>query len=542
MTDEDFPRGGELSSPGRVVRSSALVGLGTALSRVTGFVRLAAIAYAVGFTRLTDTYNLANTTPNIVYELILGGVLSAPLVRIFVEHLEDDDDDATSVVVTVAAAALAAVTVAGILAAPWIVRLYTIRLDGAEAAAQDEVATALLRLFMPQMLFYGLTAVGTAILHARRSFAVPALVPTLNNVIVSGMFFALPHVAGKTPDLEGVRDDTGLILLLGLGTTAGIVVMTLALWPALRRAGVRLKPVFDWRHPAVATVVRLSGWTVGYAVANQLALWVVLVLANGQAGGVAAYQGAFVFFQLPHGLFAVSLMTTVAPDLASTARRGDLEAFRERLAFGLRLMVLVVLPAAVGYLVLARPVVSALLERGAFSGASAELTGDVLQAFALGLVPFSLYLFALRAFVVGLRDTRTPFLINAGENALNIVLALALYPSLGVQGLALAYALSYGVAAVGALALLGRRCGGLGLRSSVASYGRVGASVTVMALAVLLASRAVGSDVGPGAVTRTGVGVLTGSAVYVGILLAIRAPELAGLRTRASGRPPTRDV
>ncbi|MBI2168469.1 MAG: murein biosynthesis integral membrane protein MurJ [Actinobacteria bacterium] len=523
-----------MSGAGRVVRSTLVVGVGTALSRVTGFVRLAAIAYAIGFTRLTDTYNLANTTPNIVYELILGGVLTAPLVRVFVDHLEDDDDEATSVVVTLAAAALSAVTVAGVLAAPWIVRLYTLRLEGADAIAQEEVATALLRLFMPQMLFYGLTAVATALLNARRSFAAPAFAPVLNNVVVASLFFALPSLADGDLSLGSVRGDTGLVLLLGLGTTAGIVTMTLALWPALRRAGVRVRPRLDLRHPAVAGLLRLSGWTAGYAVTNQLALWVVLVLANEYAGGVAAYQGAFVFFQLPHGLVAVSLMTTVAPDLATAARRADFDAFRSRFALGLRLLVLVVLPAVGGYLLLARPIVAALLERGAFSGASAEVTGDVLQAFAVGLLPFSVYLYALRAFVVGLRDTRTPFVLNAFENALNVGLALVLEPRLGIHGLALAYGIAYVVASVVALAVLSRRAGSLGLAAVAPTLGRAIIATAALAVAVALVAASVGTDTGSGALTRTIGGVAAGGLTYVIALWALRTPELRrGLVRRA---------
>lgn len=517
-----------------LVKASGVVALGTALSRLTGFVRLAAIAYAIGFTRLTDTYNLANTTPNIVYELILGGILSATLVPIFVEYLERDDEEATATVATVAAAALVAFTVAGVLAAPFLVRLYTLRLEGAEAAAQGDVATALLRLFMPQMLFYGLTALATAVLHARRSFAIPAFAPILNNLVVAAVFFALPSVAGRTPDLAGVRDDTGLLLLLGLGTTGGIVAMTLALWPALRRTGVRLRGRLDWRHPAVRRVLRLSGWTAGYVVSNQIALWVVLVLANAHEGGVSAYQGAFVFFQLPHGLFAVSLMTAVVPDLSSLASRGDLAGYRERFTLGLRLMGMVVLPAAVGYVMLARPIVSALLERGAFSGASAELTGDVLALFAAGLVPFSVYLYALRGFYA-LGDTRTPFLLNAGENGLNLVLAFALEPVLGVQGLALAYSVAYAVAAGAALTALWRRVGGPApaLRRDLgAALARAAAGCGAMAVTVLGVSQVLGAATGPGAVTRTVAGVAAGGAVYAGVLVALRTTELPSLRGR----------
>ncbi|MGH9285941.1 MAG: lipid II flippase MurJ, partial [Acidimicrobiales bacterium] len=259
-----------------IVRSSAPVAIGTALSRLTGFLRLAAMAYAIGFTRLTDTYNLANTTPNIVYELLLGGVLSATLVPVFVDHRDRDDDEATSAVVTVAAVVLVVLTVIGILAAPAIVRLYTLRVEGAAAEAQQELASALLRLFMPQMLFYGLVAMASALLHAHRRFAAPAFVPVLNNLVVTAVFLSLPRLVDGTPTLEGVRQDRGLVLLLGLGTTAGIVAMALALLPALRRTGVRLRPVFSWRHPAVRKVVALSGWTAGYVASNQLALWVVL--------------------------------------------------------------------------------------------------------------------------------------------------------------------------------------------------------------------------------------------------------------------------
>jgi len=522
-------------APGRgVVRSSAPVALGTALSRLTGFLRLAAMAYAIGFTRLTDTYNLANTTPNIVYELLLGGVLSATLVPVFVDHRDRDDDEATSAVITVAAVVLLVLTVVGILAAPAIVRLYTLRVEGAAAEAQQEVAAALLRLLMPQMLFYGLVAMASALLHAHRRFAAPAFVPILNNLVVTAVFLSLPRIVEGTPTLDQVRGDAGLILLLGLGTTAGIATMGLALLPALRRTGVRLRPVFSWRHPAVRKVLALSGWTAGYVASNQLALWVVLVLANDLAGGVSSYQGAFVFFQLPHGLVAVSLMTTIAPDLAGAAGRGDLAGFRDRFDLGVRLMILAILPAAAGYLVLSRPVVGFLLERGALSGASAQLTADCLAAFALGLVPFSLYLYALRGFYA-LHDTRTPFLLNVLENGINIGLALVLSRWLDVRGLALAYAGAYGVAAVAAVTVLGRRTGGH-LGGSAIALARPLMAAAAMAVAVRLAVTALPDTTSDGAVVA--VGVLLGAATYAAALAALGVSEAGELlaRLRRRGR------
>ena len=247
-----------MSSTERAVRSSIPVAVGTALSRLTGLARLAAMAYALGFDRLADTYNLANTTPNIVYELLLGGVLSATLVPIFVDFREKGDDEATSAVVTMVALALVLLTGLGIIVAPAVVHLYSLRLSDATAAAQQQVATDLLRMFMPQMLFYGITAIATALLNAHRRFAAPAVTPVFNNLLVTAIFLALPHLAEGPLTLESVRHDTGTLLLLGLGTTAGIVAMALPLIPAVFRAGIRLRPVFKLRHPAVIKVLRLS--------------------------------------------------------------------------------------------------------------------------------------------------------------------------------------------------------------------------------------------------------------------------------------------
>src|SRR5438477_467990 len=200
-------------------------------------VRLAAMAYALGFDRLADSYNLANTTPNIVYELLLGGVLSATLVPIFVEHREKGDDEATSAVVTVVGVALVLLTGLGIIIAPAVVRLYSLRLSGATAAAQQHVATDLLRMFMPQMLFYGITAIATALLNAHRRFAAPAVTPVFNNLLVTAIFLAVPHLVRGHLTLESVEHDPGTLLLLGLGTTAGIAARALPLWPAVRPAG-----------------------------------------------------------------------------------------------------------------------------------------------------------------------------------------------------------------------------------------------------------------------------------------------------------------
>ncbi|MBL8778548.1 MAG: murein biosynthesis integral membrane protein MurJ [Acidimicrobiales bacterium] len=543
MSNTGPERPGEAAATGRLVKSSAVVGVGTGLSRLSGLLRVGALTYALGATTLSDAYNLANTTPNIVYELILGGILSATLVPIFVDHLEHDDEEGTSTVVTVAVVSLAVLTLMAMLAAPLIIHIYALRLPTDEAAAQAEVAVPLLRLFLPQIFFYGLMSLGTALLNARRSFFAPAYAPILNNVVVIAMLVGFAVVAGSSPSLDQVQGDTSLLLLLGVGTTAGIVAMTVALWPAIRRAGIRLRFRFDLRHPSVRKVAGLSGWTLGYAACNQVALFVVLALATGEgAGAVSAYTYAFIFFQLPHGLLAVSIMTTFLPDLSAFAARLDFAGFRDRFGLGLRLLILVILPAAVGYVLLARPVIAALLERGAFGDTSGDLTAEVLAAMALGLVGFSVYLFVLRGFYA-LKDTRTPFLLNLFENAVNIALAFALVGRFGAQGLALAYAAAYSAAGLLAVFVLRRRIGGLDGRRTLSAIGRMAVAAVVMAVAVLLARELIGSNEGLGAVARTTAGVVVGAAVYLGALYALRLQELhelvARFRRRGAGNAAT---
>ncbi|MCL6641262.1 MAG: murein biosynthesis integral membrane protein MurJ, partial [Candidatus Rokubacteria bacterium] len=355
--------------------------------------------------------------------------------------------------------------VAAIVLAPWIARLYAIEATGGTREAQLEVMTFLIRCFAPQIVFYGFTALATALLNAQRRFVAAAFAPVCNNIVVITTLLAFTQVAEgpreSWEDVATIRGDAGMLALLGIGTTAGIAAMALVLVPAVAHTGTRLRFVLEWRNAAVVRVVRLSGWTVGYVVANQLTLLFVLVLATtGESGDVSAYQYAFMFFQLPHGLFAVSIMTAVTPELSSHAAAGARAEFRDEFGRGLRLLLLVSLPSAAALAVLAQPAV-AVLVRGPFDASDAAVTADVLQAFALGLAPFSVYLFALRAFYAH-QDTRTPFFLNCFENAVNVVAALALFPALGVRGLALAYAVAYLVAAGATLAVVGRRFGGIG--------------------------------------------------------------------------------
>lgn len=513
-----------------LLRANVAVALGTATSRLTGLLRLTALAYAVGVNPLANAYNRANSTPNILYELILGGILAATLVPVFTRAFDRDDDDAVSAVVSVAALVLGVLTVVATLAAPWIIAAYTPAGTGED---EREASTLLAYLFLPQILFYGLMAIGSAVLNARRHFFAPAWAPVLNNLVViaSLIAFAAWFGFGVTP--EEALDDRKALWLLGVGTTAGIATMALVLVPALRRAGVHLRFRPEWRHPSVLEVLRLSGWTIGYVAANQVALLVVYRLAGS---GLSSYQYAFIFFQLPHGLLAVSLMTTFAPDLASAWGRDDRQAYAERAALGLRLTALLVLPAGIGMAILARPIVG-LLQRGSFDAEAAAGTATVLAAFALGLFGFSSYLFVLRCFyAVG--DTRTPFLVNLVENGLNIALAVPLVDQWGTSGLAAAFAVAYLVSAGLALGVLARRVPELALPPLLLALARVGLAAAAMAAAVGLVAVVLDGREGWGALVEVAAGTAVGVVVYGLALVVLRVPDMAELRRRLARRRP----
>src|SRR4051794_20098793 len=174
--------------PPSLGRSAVVMAIGTTLSRVTGLGRLVAMAYALGVTesRLADSYNIANTMPNVIYELILGGVLTSVFIPVLVEELrkrrDDDAWDSVSALVTTSIVVVVALSVVGVVAAPWIIRLFTFRLSGAERAEQQALATFFLRFFAPQIAFYGIAAIAGGLLNAHDRFAVPMFAPILNNV------------------------------------------------------------------------------------------------------------------------------------------------------------------------------------------------------------------------------------------------------------------------------------------------------------------------------------------------------------------------
>ena len=515
----------------RLLRANLVVASGTMVSRATGLVRTSLVLVLLAKS-LGDAYLGANNTPNMIYELILGGILTASLVPLFTDDLErGDGQHATSAIISVAVLALLAVTALGFLAGPALILLFS---TGSTAALRDDyvsVGVPLALLFAPQIFFYGLMAVWSALLNARHRFLAAAWAPVLNNLIaIATLWYAHTLVEGK-PSLADALDDRRIIWVLGIGTTAGIATMALSLYPALRRSGFRFRWSPDRRHPAVRRAVRLSAWTLGYVIANQVAAVVIQILAKPASGDVTRYQTAFQFFQLPHALLAVSIMVTFEPLLGRADARGDLGDYNRQLLLGFRLIALLIIPAAVGYVALPKGLDARTFEvEGELLTRAFSITG-VVAAFAVGLPGFSTYLYALRGFYAK-KNTKIPFAINCIENAINVALAIVFVRLWGVVGLALAFGLAYDLAAVIAVVSLSRHSPGFDWRGLASTWLRLLVAGGIMGgfvygVVVLLAP---GSALALVPVLAAGIAV--GAIVYFALIYVLGVPGISDLMAR----------
>ncbi|KPI00753.1 integral membrane protein MviN [Actinobacteria bacterium OV450] len=433
-----------------VLRSGALMAAGSIVSRATGFVRSAVVVAALGTGLLGDGYAVANTVPNILYMLLIGGALNAvfvpELVRAAKEH-EDGGAAYTDRLLTACTAALVVLTAVAVLAAPLIVSAYT-----PYTGSQASTTVALARYCLPQILFYGLFTLLGQVLNARGRFGAMMWTPVLNNVVIIGVFGLFLHVSHGAADGLTAADTR----LLGLGTTAGIVIQALALVPSLRSARFRWRPRFDWRGQGLARPLRNAGWLVMLVFTNQIGYWVVTRLSTatghraveaGLAGGAGytAYSNAYQLWIVPQGIITVSLVTALMPRMSSAAAEGDLGGVRRDVSYALRSSAALVVPAAALFAALAPWIMGSVFGYGRTGAADIEVMAGMLVAFAPGLIAFSGQYVLSRAFYA-LSDTRTPFFLNLVIAGLNAGLSAAAYvllpPRWAVTGMAGAYSVA----------------------------------------------------------------------------------------------------
>ena len=519
--------------PQALSTAATYAAIGTGASRLTGLLRIVALAWALGQSPLADAFNLANTAPNMLYDIVLGGILSATFIPVFIDHLsnrsEDDAYRSISAVLTASVLVLAVTSAVAWLLAPFIITALT-GLDTsahahqlARVVAERVVATTLLRWFVIQIAAYGCFALATALLNTRRRFVAPAWGPIVNNIVCIAVLVWFGNWTHNGATLDSVSTHRDQLVLLGLGTSLGVVLQFVSLLPSLRAARLgRLTWRWDPHDAALRTVVRLSGWTFGFVMANQIALFVVTLLAGTAPGSdpVSSYTYAYAFLQMPYGIVAVTIMSVVTPDLSERWATGQKDAFVARLATGMRAMLALIIPAAIGLLLLAKPAVALLLGHGHSTAAQTGTTGAALALFAVGLPGFCAYLYVVRVLQT-MQRTKVAFFLYVIENAVNVALAVLLVHPLGVRGLALSLSVAYTVGALLGLGLLRRWFGRLGTGATWSPLRRVGVASVAMGVVVLVVSNLSGATHGVALLARVLGAVMAGLGVYAAVAIML---------------------
>ncbi len=456
----------------KIAKAAGIVGSATLLSRIFGFIRDMVVAQLFGAGMATDAFFVAFRIPNLLRRLVGEGSLTVAFIPVYTEYLgqrsKKESDDLVYSSFSVLTLILLGLTAVGIVFSPWIV---TIMAYGFSAEPEKFRLTVLLnRLLFPYIFFIGLVAWGMAVLNSLKHFVAPALAPVLLNIsmitcalLLSG-FFEQP------------------ILSLALGVLLGGLAQFLFQIPFMRRRGVFLRFVFHFSHPGVRRVgVLMAPSILGLAV-TQINVIVNTFLASYlPEGSVSFLYYADRLLEFPMGVFAIAIATAVLPALSEEAARNDLEGVKETLSFALRLTFFVILPAMVGLIVLRRPILNLLFQRGAFNAFSTEMTSQALLCYALGLVAFAGVRIIVPAFY-SLQDTRTPVKVAFWTLLVNAGLGWWLMFPLQHAGLALATSLAAWINFSVLAVLLRKKIGPLGARRILLSFGKNSGASALMGI------------------------------------------------------------
>lgn len=443
-------------------------------SRVLGLVRDTVMAYLFGAGGQMDAYNVAFRFPNLVRDLFAEGAMSAAFVPTFTRHLSPDSRERAwrlgNLVITALLGATSILVLLGIVFAQPLTTFFA----GAYAAVPGklELTTQLTRVMFPFLTLVAVAAAFMGMLNALHRFFVPALSPALFNV---GSILT-------TIALVPVMPMVGLpaIMAPAIGVLVGGLGQVVAQWPLLRREGFRFRPVIDFKDPGLREVLALMGPGVLGLAAVQINILVNTSLATRAGDGPASWLNyAFRLMYLPIGLFGVSIATAALPSLSRHAARDDVHEVRQTISHGLRLMLMLNVPATVGLVALATPIVGMIFERGRFSAADTAATAAALAFYAPGLIGYSAVKIAAPSFYA-LRDSRTPALVSMATVAVNVVLNITLARLIGYKGLALGTALAALFNAGSLLYVLRRRLGGLDERAITTALGKIALASLVM--------------------------------------------------------------
>jgi putative peptidoglycan lipid II flippase len=533
--DQSLATTAEPSSPapaaaeaaGGIARAAGILALGSIGSRVLGLVREQIIAYKFGAGGWVSAFGIAAQIPNTIYDLLVGGMLSAALVPVFTQVAEQEGEEALwalfSRVASLVTVVLGAIVLLLEALAPQVAWL----LGGGFGPDLLAVLTQMVRVIAPATLFFGLSGVVTGLLYTFKRFTFPTLGGALYNL---GIIVAVPLLAGQV---------TGYSLVVGV--VLGSLVQLLVQTPGLR--GVHFRFSLDLGHPALRRILRLyMPIALGLVIGSlQVAIDRRLASSTGESS-VAWMRDATTLIQFPHGLVAVAISLAVLPTLSGLSAAGDREGFRRTLGQGLRMVLVLIVPATLGLLVLARPAVALIFEHGEFTVNDTFWTAWALRYYLIGLV-FASIDWPLNYAFYARQDTLTPALVGILSVGVYLAVALSLIGSLGMLGLVLADSAKQLSHALTMLILTRQRIGRLsGLRLGLTAGKALlaaGVMAGLMALTLDRVSAVAGGWLAEGLLSNLvlvaaagGLGVL----VYLGLGTLLRIEEFGAIRDMVGQR------
>jgi putative peptidoglycan lipid II flippase len=521
----------------RLAKSAGLIGLATLASRLLGLVRetVLAMIFGASASMQMDAFNVAFRIPNLLRDLFAEGAMTAAFVPTFTRTLEGRGREAAWHVANLVINALMIVTgvlvVLGFVFAPEI----TLALASEKFTSRPgalALTTQLTRIMLPFLTLLALAAALMGMLNSLRRFFVPSLSPSMFNVA------SIISAVALVPVMRGFGYEP--IVALAIGTLFGGLGQVLVQWPAVRQEGFRYRPVVDFKDPVVREILRLMApATLGLA-AVQVNVFVNTHLATGQEQGAVSWLNfAFRLMYLPIGIFGVSIATASLPDISRQAAADDLRSVGATVSRGLRMMLMLNVPATIGLVVLAEPIVSLIYERGAFTAYDTQSTAAALMFYAPGLLGYSAVKIASPTFY-SLRDSRTPVIVSVLSIAANLAINLVLVRVLGYRGLALGTATAAVLNAVVLLWLLKGRLGGLEGRRIAVALAKILLASVLMGLAAHFTVTGLTFLVpGTGEVAK---GLRVFGAIGVALIVLAASARLLRIQefTEASGRVLTR--
>ena len=507
----------------KVSRAAGVVSLFTLLSRVLGLIRDMVIAALFGSGLTADAFFVAFRIPNLLRRLFAEGSLTIAFIPVFTEYLtrkgKKDAFEMARVILTFLSLALAVITVLGVVFAPWIVRIQAFGFGG--SGMKYDLTVLLTRITFPYIFFISLVAFFMGILNSLRHFAAPAAAPILLNVgIIGGAFLISPSLSEP-------------IVGVAMGVFIGGVMQVALQIPWIMKSGLRLMPLWIPSHPAVRRIGRLMLPAVFGSAVYQFNQFMGTLLASFlPEGSISWLYYADRVVQFPLGVFAIAISTAVLPSLSAHAAEEDLDEFNRTLSHALRLVFFITIPATLGLMVLGKPIISILFERGAFSAHATSMTCEALFYYTAGLWAFSGIRILVSAFYA-LQDTKTPVKVAVAALAVNIGLSLLLMGPLQHGGLALALSLASGVQFILLALFLYRRVKVLVFRPVLASVFKSGLASAVMALGVITAKKgwfvfSLESGILYNSMSLTAL-VILGGGIYILCSWVLRAQELRSL-------------